>query len=113
MFLVQLIVDVVLVPVGRKVVLLDGYGAAEFAAEWAALPALRDVMWDAEVDLRCARTEVLMFQEAMVAVVMAYGHSARGRLAARSPLLESLPRTWLERHEAGAVKPRKLRGGEG
>ena len=66
----------------------------------------RDAVWDAEVDLRLARTGVLMFQEAMVAVVMAYGHSARGRLGTDSRLLESLPRTWPVR--GGVIKSGKF-----
>ena len=79
------------------VVLSDGYSWVGFAADIAALSELREGVREARLHLRIARGRVQVFQEAMVATVMAYGHSARGRLGADSPLLDLIPRTWPER----------------
>lgn len=81
-------------PPGRMVALNDGYSGADFAADLAALRALREAEREARQDMRIARGRVRVFQSEMVEVVMAYGHSVRGRVGANSPLLERLPRTW-------------------
>ena len=53
----------------------------------------------AALDLRIVRSELAFLYAELVGVVMAYGHSARGRLGLRSPLLALVPRTWPARRE--------------
>ena len=86
-------------PPGQFATLNDGYSAVDFTAELAALRALREVEREALMDMRIARAGVRNFQEEMVELVMAYRHSARGRLGTRSPLLALIPRTWRARLE--------------
>ena len=88
-------------PPGRMVALHDGYSGADFAVDLAALRGLADEVREARLEMRIARGRVEVFHAEMVKLVMAYGHSVRGRVGTGSPLLDWLPRTWPERREPG------------
>ena len=91
-------------PPGAVVAMDDGYGAEDFARDLQALRDLREDEALAALDVRIVRSELAFLYAELVGVVMAYGHSARGRLPADAPLIALIPRTWKQRTiEANAV----------
>ena len=84
-------------PAGAVVAMDDGYGAEDFARDLQALRDLREDEALAAFHLRIVRSELALLLAELVGVVMAYGHSARGRLPADAALVALIPRTWKRR----------------
>ena len=79
---------------GQNGALVDGYSAADFAAELAGVESLWRAFYRAEQRVAIARGELLIFYRHAAAAVAAYGHGARSRLAPGHELLASIPRLW-------------------
>ena len=79
---------------GENGALVDGYSAADFAAELAGVEALWRAFYRAEQRVAIARGALLIFYRHAAAAVAAYGHGARSRLAPGHELLASIPRLW-------------------
>lgn len=92
-------------PIGAVVCMADGYLAADFARDLVALRELDDAVALAAMELRIVQREQEIEHEELVAGVMAYGHSARGRLQVDAPLFALIPRTWPPRLKAAAQLP--------
>ena len=82
-------------PVANKPpVMADGYTAAHFAAELAALDGAYGAVRRVKLSQTLARSELLVINTRAAAAIQAYGHAARSRLMPLDPLLASIPRLW-------------------
>lgn len=88
---------------GRPPVMPDGYSAADFTTELAALEAAWDAVRRAKLSQTLARAELLVINTRAAAAVQAYGHAARSRLMPMDPLLDSIPRLWPVKRAPGKV----------
>ncbi len=75
-------------------VMHDGYMAADFVRDLARVVELWDAVGVCNIEVKLARGKVVRFYQRMAAAIMAYGHSARGRLEPGDPLARRIPRTW-------------------
>lgn len=75
-------------------VMHDGYSAEDFARDLAGVVELWDAVGVCNIDVKIENGRTVQCYQRMAAAIMAYGHSARGRLEPGDPLLARIPRTW-------------------
>ena len=88
-------------------VMHDGYMAADFVRDLARVVELWDAVGECNMEVKLARGKVVRFYQRMAAAIMAYGHSARGRLEPGDPLARRIPRTWGRRKKMPGIKTKK------
>lgn len=84
---------------GAAAVMHDGYTAADFVRDLARVVELWDAVGECDMGVKLARGKVARLYQRLAAAIMAYSHSARGRLEPGDPLIARIPRTWGRRRK--------------